>query len=559
MYKFFQCACVLLCFTDGLYAQPGSNVKEIESTTRSVTIYLRGVKETRTANSQVTAGEHQLLFTGLPQRLNPSTIRLGSSEFVQIVSINHRLNYIASDEETNPDIRSVKDSMEFYNDQVKLKQGVYNSLIATKQMILANKVVKGETHGMEAEDVTDLLDFYRDKLNEINTKSLALEKLIEVLNERKTKFTSEYNKLVSGKAKTFSELLVTVRSKQNGKANFSIEFYAPDAGWNPLYDIRNNGSNGQLEITSSATMWQKTGYEWKNVDITLSTLNPQFNINAPVIGPQTLELGVTYYQKQNQAQQYDMWRQQSIMADSMTIPQGRNADGSVIFNSTGKYYQNVGSEILWDYDKQTGNDNNGPGTEYKIATPYNIPSSAKDTRIEINRKKVTALFRYKTVPKVEKAVFLMAIITGWDTLNYYPGNANVFNNGTYVGSVFLNTQTVRDSLELSLGQDKSFSVEYETVSEKTFTQNTGSSVKRGKGFLIKIMNKKDIPVTLEILDQAPLTSTQEVSVDINKGDGTLDPMTGFITWRKTVPPGQKVEVPIYYTVKYPKEHILYNF
>jgi uncharacterized protein (TIGR02231 family) len=557
MKKLVYCILAFTGTTPLVNAQTSS--KEIESATRSVTIYLRGVKETRTANAQVTAGEHQLVFTDLPQRLNPTTIRLGASEFVQIVSINHRLNYIASDEESNPEIRIVKDSLEYYSEQVKLKQSVYNSLASTRQMILSNKVVKGETHGMESEDVTDLLDFYSDKLNEINVKSIALEKLLEVLNERKNKFQYEYNKVISGKAKTFSELFVTVRAKQAGKATFSIEYYTPDAGWNPLYDIRNNGSSGQLEITSSATMWQKTGYEWKNVDITLSTLNPQFNINAPTIGPQTLELGVTYYQRQDQQQQYDMWKQQSIMADSLIVPQGKNVDGSIIFNNTRSGLDPQFTQWQWDFGQQMSTDNNGPGTEYKIATPYNIPSNAKDTRIEINRKMVTATFKYKTVPKIEKAVFLMAIITGWDTLNYYPGTANVFNNGTYVGNVFLNTQTVQDSLELSLGQDKSFSVEYETINEKTFTQNSGSSIKRGKGFLIKIMNKKDVPVTLEILDQAPLTSTQEVSIAIDKGEGVLDPMTGFISWRKTLPPGQKVEIPISYTVKYPKEHYLYNF
>ena len=183
----------------------------------------------------------------------------------------------------------------------------------------------------------------------------------------------------------------------------------------------------------------------------------------------------------------------------------------------------------------------------------------KDTRIEINRKLVSAMFKYKTVPKIEKAVFLMAIITGWDTLNYYPGTANVFNNGTYVGNVFLNTQTVQDSLELSLGQDKSFSVEYETITEKTFTNNSGNNVKRGKGFTIKIMNKKDKSVVIEILDQAPISSTQEVSIDIEKGDGVLDPLTGFITWRKTIDSSKKIEIPVSYTVKYPKEHYLYNF
>lgn len=531
--------------------------KEVESTTKSVTIYLRGVKENRTASTQVTNGEQQLLFTDLPQRLNPSTIRLGSSDFVQIVSINHKLNYVSFDENESPEIKQLKDSMDHYAEQLKLKTEVVKALASTKQMILSNRSVKGENSGMEAEDVSDLLDFYRDKLNEINTKTLALEKQLEVLRGRHEKFNKEYNKQISGKAKTFSELLVTVRSKQSAKANFTIEFYTPDAGWNPLYDIRNKGAGEELEITSHAQIWQKTGYDWKNVDILLSTLDPQFNIEAPTIYPQQLDLGVVYRQSQNQQQLYEQYKQQYIMADSVVLLQ-KNMEQTTT---------NGGSQFLFNtptnantFGWSSGSaPEKGPGTEYKIATPYSISSNAKDKRIEIERKMVKAMFKYKTVPKVEKAVFLMAIVTGWDTLNYFPGTANVFNNGTFVGSVYLNTQSVDDSLEISLGQDKSFSVEYEIISDKTFTNNSGSSKKIGRGFMIRIMNKKQEAVMLEVMDQAPITTTQDVSIEINKGDGEINPMSGIVTWRKSLPPGQKVELPISYSVKYPKEHTLYNF
>ena len=542
----------------GITLLNAQELKPVESTTKSVTIYLRGVKETREASTQVNIGEQQILFSNLPQRLNPSTIRLGASDFLQIVSINHRLNYISASEDENIEIKQAKDSMNFYNEQIVLKQGVYNSLAATKNLIIGNKNVKGETQGMSAEDVTDLLDYYAEKLPEINTKTLALERQLEELRRRKDKFQNEYYKLISGKSKTFSEFLVTVKSKQSGKAKFSIEFFTPDAGWTPHYDIRNNESAQKLEITSHATMWQKTGYDWKNVEIILSTLDPQFNINAPDMQTQTLELGYSYYQT-NQEQSYKTYQQQIIMLDS--IKDNRNEDDDLPIDGKdsrrGAFNNNLNGTFSWT--GQTGNTTKGPGTMYKIATPYSIASNGKDKKIEIERKWVSAKFKYKTVPKVEKAVFLMATITGWDTLHYFPGNANVFNNGTFVGTVYLNTQTVQDTLEISLGQDKSFSVEYEIDSKKTFTSNSGSSVKRGKGFIIKVMNKKANDIILEIVDQAPLTSTQEVSIDIDKGDGIIDPTTGFITWRKNITTGAKVEVPISYVVKYPKEHNLYNF
>ncbi len=544
-----------------IYVSLAQNSKPVESTAKSVTLYLRGVKEKRMASAQLNVGEQQILFTQLPQRLNPSTIRLASSEFVQIVSINHRLNFISSNEDDDMEIRGAKDSMNFYNDQILLKKGVLASHQSTRNMILSNKSVKGDKEGLTAEDVTELLDFYREKLNEINTKSMILERQLEQLTMRKNKFAGEYQKLINGKAKTFSELMVTIRTKQAGKANFSIEYFTPDAGWSPHYDIRNNESSPKLEITSHATLWQKTGFEWKNVDITLSTLDPQFNINAPDMQPQTLELG--YYSNQyNQNTLYEQYKQQinnldsaSNIAFSLQREQGKFDEKNDVSQQLGTIPGLSNSSSAWSFVPKTS----GPGTEYKIATPYTIASTGKDKKIEIERDMISANFKYKTVPKVEKAVFLMAVITGWDTLNYYPGNANIFNNGTFVGTVYLNTQTVQDTLEISLGQDKSFSVEYEVATEKTFTNNSGSYTKRGKGFNIRIMNKKQVDILLEIIDQAPLTSTQEVSIDIDKGDGILDPSTGFITWRRKIAGGTKAEVPISYSVKFPKENNLFNF
>lgn len=537
-----------LVLAAGFLQLNAQTAKEVESETKEVTVYLRGVKEKRNASVQVNAGEQQLLFTNLPLNLDPNTLRLGASDFIQIVSINHRTNYIGFDPTLDPDMRQLKDSLDHYTDQLKLKEGVYTSLQNTKQMILANKSVKGETHGMEAEDVVDLLDFYREKLNEINTKMLTLEKQLEGLREHQGRFSREYNQSLQGKAKWFSELTVTVRARQNGKATFSIEYFTNDAGWTPHYDIRNNGNNGKLEITSHAKIWQTTGYTWKNVELTLSTLNPQFDIEAPQLQAKVLDLNPVY-----NTRSYD-----ELDGNLRMDGYGIVAD-SIRYNTSDRKVIRGGSYKDMDYFLKTTTSERGPGTEYKIAAPYTITSDVKQTSIEISRKNVSATFKYKTVPKVEKAVFLMAIVTGWDTLNFYPGNANIFNNGTFVGMMYLNTQSVEDSLQLSLGQDKSFSVEYEVNPAKTLSSTSGSSTKRSKGYIIRIMNKKDTPVTVEIVDQVPISSNQELSVDIDKNDGDLNPVTGMLTWRKTITPGQKIEVPVSYTVKFPKDHNLYNF
>jgi len=71
-----------------------------------------------------------------------------------------------------------------------------------------------------------------------------------------------------------------------------------DAGWVPNYDIKSTGLNAPLSLAYKGNVYQKTGQDWKNVKISLSTGNPSYNISKPKMDVHYLNF-VSAYQKRN--------------------------------------------------------------------------------------------------------------------------------------------------------------------------------------------------------------------------------------------------------------------
>jgi hypothetical protein len=60
-------------------------------------------------------------------------------------------------------------------------------------------------------------------------------------------------------------------------------------------------------------------------------------------------------------------------------------------------------------------------------------------------------------------------------------------------------------------------------------------------------------VTLQLKDQIPVSVNSNITVTTGElSGGTLDPITGILTWEITLPPGGQQKLSLRYEVKYPK-------
>ena len=191
--------------------------------------------------------------------------------------------------------------------------------------------------------------------------------------------------------------------------------------------------------------------------------------------------------------------------------------------------------------------------EFNIEIPYTVLSENKNTIVELKHYLLPAEYEYYCVPKVDKDAFLLANISDWEQYNLLEGEANIFFENTYVGKTILDVRSQSDTLNISLGRDKSISVKREKIKEYTSRKFLGSKVETSRGWKINVKNNKSQSVSMVLFDQVPVSTMQEIEVAPEKlTDGVLNTETGEVKWTLTLQPQQSTEIDFCYKVKYPK-------
>ncbi|MBK5721084.1 mucoidy inhibitor MuiA family protein [Dysgonomonas sp. Marseille-P4677] len=195
--------------------------------------------------------------------------------------------------------------------------------------------------------------------------------------------------------------------------------------------------------------------------------------------------------------------------------------------------------------------------EFEIKTPYSIKSDNKNTTIEVDRYELPADYEYFAIPKISKDAFLLANITDWEKYNLLEGEANIFFENTYIGKTILDTRYVSDTLNISLGRDKSILISREKGKDFNVKKFLGTKKEDTREWKINIRNNKTQSINFVVLDQIPVSTISEIEVNTEAlSGGDLNAETGEVKWKLKLKPSEKKELELKYKVKYPKDRVL---
>ena len=196
-------------------------------------------------------------------------------------------------------------------------------------------------------------------------------------------------------------------------------------------------------------------------------------------------------------------------------------------------------------------------TVYEIKEPYTILNDGKTYMAEIDGYEIKAVYEYYSAPKLQPDAFLTAKIVDWQDLNLLPGEANLFFEGTFLGKSLLDVVNAGDTLNLSLGKDKSVMVKRTLLKDFSSKKFLGSNRTDTRQYEIVVRNNKQQPINLIIEDQFPISTQKETEVQDRKYEGAkLDDDTQKLTWQLTVDAKKENKVAYKYEVKYPKDKFL---
>lgn len=191
--------------------------------------------------------------------------------------------------------------------------------------------------------------------------------------------------------------------------------------------------------------------------------------------------------------------------------------------------------------------------EIEVDMPYTIKSNNETITVDLNQYEIDAIYEYYAVPKLDKDAFLIARIINWDTYNLLEGEANLYFEDAYVGRSVLDARSLSDTLNISLGRDKSIVIGRNKIDDYSKRRTIGMNKVDSRGFELIARNKKSQPIKLTIFDQIPLSANSNITVDPTEySHGNYDEKSGLITWELNLNPQQQTNLKLAYEVKYPK-------
>lgn len=192
-------------------------------------------------------------------------------------------------------------------------------------------------------------------------------------------------------------------------------------------------------------------------------------------------------------------------------------------------------------------------TQFKIDAKYNIPSDGTHHAVKVQDIEVDANFIYQCAPKLDPQAYLTARITDWQDFNLLDGDLNIYFEDSYVGKTALRLNSVQDTLNLSLGADPGIEVRRKRVKADHKKQVIAGMQKDIREWKIEVRNNKRESISIQIEDQIPVTTSEEVEIESETSNGArITEETGQVTWELDVASGKSKDMKLKYEVRYPK-------
>ena len=509
----------------------------IKSEIKEVTLYQRNAKITRKAIVNIPAGNTEIVMENLTSSIQQNSLQVDIAGKAILLSATSRVNYMFGMKET-PKLKQLNDSLQLLSNQINWLQNQKNVYQGEEKVIHNNNKLGSEQKGMSVEELDQLVKFYRSRLFEIKKEVLKIEEEVKKLKLVESRIQNQLNELNSSRNKPTGEVLINVSANVPCKIELLLSYLTPSAGWFPIYDIRASGTDKPLKLTYKANVFQKTGYDWKDVKLTVSTGNPTVDNNRPILYPWHIDFYVP-----RPAIDYSSKMKGASRSQMMQLNIAQEAVENQAFEDDIEM-------PVYDVTKTTSQ----MTAEYKIEVLQDIPADGKEHLVAMQEYELDASYTYHTVPKINDGAFSLAKVADYGQYNLLPGQANLFFEGMYVGQSTINPVTTADTLLVSLGRDNKVSVKRNRLKDFTSKQVIGGNVKETIGYEILVRNNNKFPINLEILDQLPISKNKEIEVQlIDDGGANYIADYGKLLWRSRLESGNTRKVKFIYSVKYPKD------
>ena len=518
--------------------------KTVNYTITGADVYLSGAKIYSQSKVQLETGTHTIVIKNISNSMVAGSIRAKASDGCSLISVSSSMNYIESGELTQKE-KELYEAQKKLNNQLRLLQ--IDMEVVQEEMFLIITLVKNPDKEKKSNytvtELQDLSKFYASKMNELKKSNYRIEQEIKTAKEELSKVDAQLRAENSVKNKNNQQVELMLNVTSSGMKTIEITYFVNDCGWIPQYDIKAESKDNPVELVYKASVWQSTGIDWNQADITLMTNQPVQDQNRPVLSPIFVDIYVPNValgmrtKVERTAEGYSNSLEMSQKAKGIYILETWGADGG----------GRTRTEIITTDINIT----------YKIAGKQTIECNGKGKLLTIDTKKIPARFVYHAVPKLNEQVYLLAYVPNWHNLNLINGMASMYLQDVFIGNISINERFAGEEYPLSFGVDNRITIKRNKKQDLSSESKISSEKREKITYEFMIRNNLLTNIEVEVLDQLPISKNKSIKVLLeDKGTAEYTENTGLLKWLVPVDAGKTATFGFSYELRYPKENTI---
>jgi uncharacterized protein (TIGR02231 family) len=530
------------------------------STISAVTVFSRGAEVTRTGQLKIGQGEHVIVFKDLPAQAIDGSIRIEgrSTGRLDIGSVDTRrveiprLDPAVSQSER----RKLEEAIERLQDERSVIAAEVEAAEAQKRFVEGLVALptrpgtKSAVSAEKGEEWGDIFLLIGSRLAEAEKARLAASHKVRELDRRITDLERALSDLAPIEdART--EVRVNVTAAAALEANLLLRYQVPSASWQSLYDARlmtgaRNVAPG-LVLVRRAAVQQRTGEDWRDATLTLSTARPANGASAPPLDPSVVDfLPETPPRPVASAPA-------PAEPAARTRSQGTDRAGRL---SDGEAAEKREDEEPAIAEQQASAEYSAFQARFDIPGRTSVLATGDVKRVLIDEVKIEPTLVVRAVPRLRTQAYLYAKLAAPKTSAYLPGAIALFRDGTYVGTGKLPLLAPGQEHEIGFGADDSVRVRYATVEDKRGETGLISSQQTDtRAFRITVKNLHERAITVSVQDSIPTSRQQDIKVELTaKMPPTrrdFDDKRGVVAWDGLLQPDEERQIEFGYRVSWP--------
>lgn len=264
-----------------------SEKNPIKSSIKAVTVYTENASIKREATVKLIPGSNELRFNNLSPDIDKSSIQMEGLKETTISSLRYETAFLEQKKASDAYLQLEK-TMDSLENEKSFLQNEIKGFEEEMKLLQNNQRINSDATDLTVEKVKQMAFYYRNRTTEIKNEIYKLRLKSLYVGEEVLKYENEKTKLQDSKSAIRGNFIVKIDSKTATTLQLKITYTIKNAGWFPTYDIKGTDVDAPIDFTYKANVYQQSGTDWENVQITLSTGDPTVNTNKPHMLPKYL-------------------------------------------------------------------------------------------------------------------------------------------------------------------------------------------------------------------------------------------------------------------------------